>query len=128
MWIHWEKGLVKKPEVIRIARALKCTPQHAAACCMQVWEWIEDNTTTGIIDGLAPADVSVVVGIQGIAEAMEDVGWMLREDNGIVIPNFDRHNGEPAKRRAEKARRMRVYRAEKRAQDLHEREKRTAKF
>ena len=118
MWIKWEKGLTRKPEVIQIARTLKCTPQHAAACCMQVWEWAEDTTTDGIIANITPEDVSLAAGVPGIGEAMLDAGWLVQTEDSIIIPNFDRHNADPAKRRAENAQYMRVYRAERRREKL----------
>lgn len=120
-WIEWEKGLVRKPEVMRIARSLKSTPQHAAACCMLVWEWAEDVTENGIIPGLTAADVSFAAGVRGIGEAMVAAGWLVETGDAVVVPNWDRHNGEPAKRRALNALRMRVGRAEERERRLNER-------
>ena len=120
-WIEWEKGLVRKPEVLRIARAMGCTPQHAAACCMMVWEWAEDVTENGMISGVTAADVSFAAGVDGIGEAMVETGWLLETDDGVVLPNWDRHNGAPAKRRALNALRMKVDRAEKRQRRLSER-------
>lgn len=121
MWIEWEKGLVRKPEVLRIARAMECTPQHAAACCMQVWEWAEDVTEDGNIPGVTVADVSFAAGVPGIGEAMADAGWLVDVGDAIVVPHWDRHNGEPAKRRALNALRMRVARAEDRTRKLNAR-------
>ena len=120
-WIEWEKGLARKPEVLRIARKLGCTPQHAAACCMMVWEWAEDVTEDGIILGVTAADVSFAAGVDGIGESMLATGWLIEIDNGLVLPNWERHNGAPAKRRALNALRMRVDRAEARTRQLHER-------
>lgn len=122
MWIEWEKGLVRKPEVLRIARTLQCTPQHAAACCMLVWEWAEDVTENGMIPGVTAADVSFAAGVPGIGEAMAAAGWLMDTGDAVVLPNWERHNGEPAKRRALNALRMRVSRAEERARTLHARE------
>ena len=120
-WIEWEKGLVRKPEVLRIARAFQCTPQHAAACCMMVWEWAEDVTENGIIPGLTAADVSFAAGVEGIGEAMVAAGWLVETGDALVLPNWERHNGAPAKRRALNALRMKVGRAEERARRLNER-------
>jgi hypothetical protein len=120
-WIEWEKGLVRKPEVLRIAHRLGCTPQHAAACCMMVWEWAEDVTENGMIPGVTAADVSFAAGVEGIGEAMLAVGWLLETDDSLVLPNWDRHNTEPSKRRALKALYMRVYRAEKKSRGLKKR-------
>jgi len=118
-WIKWERGLVRKAEVIRIARALNSTPQHAAACCMQVWEWGEDQTTDGTIRGLAIEDVDMAVGVPGIGEAMLDAEWLRVSDVGIVFPHWDRHNAEPAKARALDALRKRVTRMEDKTRTLN---------
>jgi len=120
-WIKWEKGLVRKAEVIRIARALTCTPQHAAACCMQVWEWAEEQTADGTIRGIEVGDVSLAVGVPGIGEAMASADWLRTSADGIVLPHWDRHNAQPAKARALNALRMKVTRAEQREQTLHQR-------
>lgn len=117
-WIEWEKGLTRKPEVIRIARMLGSTTQHAAACCMMVWEWAEDVTENGIIPGLAAVDVSGAAGIEGIGEAMVEAGWLLETGDAVVLPNWDRHNGEPSKRRAVDALRKRVQRREDKIRTL----------
>jgi hypothetical protein len=122
LWIQWEKGLMRKPEVLRIARALGSTPHHAAACCMLVWEWAEDVTENGIVPGVTAADVSFAAGVAGIGEAMLEAGWLLETGDAVVLPNWERHNSEPSKKRAMKAQYMRTYRAEKRLQELHERE------
>jgi hypothetical protein len=122
LWVQWEKGLVRKPEVLRIARTLQCTPQHAAACCMMVWEWAEDVTINGIVEGLTATDVSFAAGVAGIGEAMLEAGWLIETGDAVVLPNWDRHNTEPSKKRAIKAQYMRTYRAEKRLHELHERE------
>ena len=115
MWIEWEKGLPSKPEVGRIAREMKVTRLHAAAACMEVWSWAEDQTENGHI-ATTPQDVSDSVRIPGIGEAMLNAGWLIQMDNGVALPNFERHNGQPAKRRALKMLRMRLARAEKKAQ------------
>ena len=118
LWIEWEKGLVRKPEVMRIARILTNTAQHAAACCMMVWEWAEDVTENGFIPGITAADVSFAAGVPGIGEAMVDVGWLLETSEGVEFPHWDRHNGEPSKRRALDALRKRVRRREDKLRTL----------
>ena len=117
-WIEWEKGLVRKPEVIRIARILMSTAQHAAGCCMMVWEWAEDVTVDGFVPGVTPADVSFAAAVPGIGEALVEVGWLLHTPEGVQFPNWDRHNGEPSKRRALDALRKRVRRREDKLRTL----------
>jgi hypothetical protein len=120
-WIKWEKGLVRKAKVIRIARLLHCTPQHAAACCMQVWEWAEDQTIDGSISGLDVKDVSAAVGIEGIGEAMSSCGWIEGTVDGIALPHWERHNAEPSKARALDSSRKRLTRMENKRRELSKR-------
>ena len=117
-WIKWEKGLVRKPEVMAIARSLKITPLHAAAACMLVWEWAEDTTEDGIIKDIELADVSFAAGVPGIAESMEVAGWINDHSDGISFPNWDRHNSEPAKTRALDALRKRAAKVEDKKKKL----------
>lgn len=111
-WIKWTKGLTRKREVLLVAERLRVVPAHAAALCMLVWEWADDNTTDGYLRGMTPRMISTAIGIPGIAEvlAAQEVGWLHTVPDGIVIPNFDRHNGKTAKQRALAARRNEAYR------------------
>jgi len=122
LWIQWEKGLVRKPEVLRIARKLGCQPLQAAGACMLVWEWAEDVTEDGVVPGMTAADVSVAAGVPGIGEAMAEAGWLVETSDAVSFPNWTRHNANPAKRRARRAQYMLEYRAEKKAQAIRERE------
>lgn len=105
-WIQWEKGLTRKPEVMQIAAALGCTDQHAAACCMLVWEWADDVTVDGLVKARLDA-VDRIAGQPGLADAMADCGWLVVSDSAIQFPHYDRHNGQCAKARAIDAARKR---------------------
>jgi hypothetical protein len=105
-WIKWEKGLTKKPEVMRIARALGISTYEAAASCMLVWEWADDVTTDGLVVGVTLEDVNQAAGIPGIGEAMQVAGWLIPSSTCIQFPNYARHNGKTAKQRSETNRRM----------------------
>jgi hypothetical protein len=84
-WIPWELGLSKKREVMIISRSLGVSRREAAAMCMEVWEWAQDQTLDGLIAGMCPIDVSDAVGIPGIGESMELAGW-LRNGGGTGTP------------------------------------------
>lgn len=110
-WIKWEKGLERKPEVMRIARSMGVPVLHAAAMCMAVWAWADDNSTDGVVGGVTTEDLSAAVGIEGISESMRSVGWLVESESGIQFPNYIRHNGITGKERALDAMRKRVRRA-----------------
>jgi len=111
-WIAWTKGLPSKLEINRIAAILQVDRYTAACFCMAVWEWADANTSDGIVPGIAPADISSMVGIASIGEAMTNVGWIIVEGGGIRFPNWDRYNAESAKKRLQTRDRMRRHRGE----------------
>src|SRR5262249_47303914 len=52
------------------------------------------------------------VGHEGFCEALQEVGWLTVELDRLVIPRFERHNGQSAKRRALTADRVARHRAQ----------------
>ncbi len=98
-WIKWEKGLLRKPEVMEIATSLGVSEQHAAACCMAVWEWADDVTVDGMVRARHEA-LDRIAGQHGFAAAMAEVGWLVISSTVLQFPNFDRHNGTTGKRRS----------------------------
>ena len=109
-WIPWVVGLQQKSEVVRMAKACGVHPYEMAARCMIVWSWAQEQTVDGIVHGLSPADVSSTVGIPGMGEVLESVGWLVDVGDAIAFPNWERFNGRPAKARllaAERKRRER---------------------
>ena len=106
-WIKWTKGLTRKPEILTTARLLKVDSYVAAVLWMLAWEWADEQTTDGWIPNVEPADVDNIVGRPGFAAAAGKVGWLAFQDGGLLLPTFERHNGQSAKRRALEAERKR---------------------
>jgi hypothetical protein len=73
---------------------------------LRIWTWFDAHST----DGNAPSVTKVLldrrVGVTGFCDSMIACGWMVEECGVISIPNFDRHNGETAKKRAQTAKRV----------------------
>jgi hypothetical protein len=109
-WIPWEKGLARKPEILRIARTLGVTPLHASAACMLVWEWADDVTIDGLVAGIGVEDVDAACGVPGMGDAMTAVGWIVLSESCIQFPHWERFNGKSAKARFLHASRQRAYR------------------
>lgn len=98
-WIPWEHGLTRKREILLIAKRLQISPREAAACCMEVWEWAQQQSLDGLIVDFEPGDVSTAVGIAGMGEAMEAAGWLRHGEGGVQFPNWERFNSKSAKAR-----------------------------
>lgn len=72
----------------------------------RLWRWFDQHTESGNAAGVTSALLDRVVGVSGFCDALTQVGWLLISDSGISLPNFDRHNGNTAKNRAQTAKRV----------------------
>jgi hypothetical protein len=112
-FIRWQKGLVRKPEVAQIARATGLDAFSVAARCMAVWEWADEVTTTGVVDGATREHIDMLAAHVGFCKAMEECrphAWIMVDGDGVTFPNYDRYNGQCAKKRAAEAQRVRRWR------------------
>jgi hypothetical protein len=109
-WIVFDKALPTKPEVSVICRALGISRPEAVLACLQVWAWADENTTDGLLDGLAVEDVDYQARIPGFGAAMVKAGWLQADGRGLVFPNFERWNAETAKQRLKKSQRQSKWR------------------
>lgn len=103
-WIKLERETLDKPEVLLIARRLKCSRGDALFCCLKLWAWADANLTDGRTM-LEEEQLDEIMGRPGAAAALLDpaVRWLGRDhEGGIYIPRFDDHHGQSAKRRARK--------------------------
>jgi len=80
---------------------LQTDRRRIAVACMEFWEWADSETQDGIIVGITPAFVDDLTDLPGFFDAMVAVGWLVRiDETSWEIPNFLRHNGLSAKKRA----------------------------
>ena len=105
-WLKWDSGLAQKPEVQAIAERLNLDRWSVAGRLMEIWEWADQHTTSGHARGVTKTFLDARAGIAGMSDAMVAVGWLIIED-GVKFPNFDLHNGNPAKTRAQALHRKR---------------------
>lgn len=105
-WIKRDKSLTSKPEVLQIASRLNIDRWSAAGRCEDVWSWADEHTENGHASGVTKVFIDQLVACDGFADAMVLVGWLHIDSNGVTIPNFDRHNGKSAKKRASDAERQ----------------------
>jgi hypothetical protein len=111
-WIKVEAATPNKPEILKVSRMLGITKDDAFGKVMRFWLWLDSVCVDGHVDGVVSTDVDAVVGTDGFANALKCVGWINFNDEDEIIetPNFDRHNGETAKKRALKNRRQKKWR------------------
>jgi hypothetical protein len=99
-WIKFEKATSDKPEVWAIACALNVDPDAVVGKLLRVWAWFDEQTENGNAPSVTKMLLDRKVGVTGFCDAVISAGWMQEKDNAITLPNFERHNGETAKKRA----------------------------
>lgn len=104
-WIKVEKELNDKPEVRRMARALHLSRFDIVGRLVSVWSWADTHSFTGSGMDISEEDIDDIADLNGFADALRQVGWLKGRAASLEFPNFGRHNGQSAKRRAMEAER-----------------------
>lgn len=112
-WIKMRVDLDTDPAVISISADLNVTECTVVGMLHRLWAWADAQSRNGHVAGVTKKWIDRYVCHDGVADALEKVGWLLEENGGITFPNFDRHNGQSAKKRAIDARRQREHRDNK---------------
>jgi hypothetical protein len=117
-WIKLDHSSPDKPEVWKMARMLKVTPEAVVGHLVRVWVWADQqcvNVERGgdaIVD-IDPSTIDVVAHLQGFADAMLAVKWLRVENGMVVFPSLQSYISETAKIRALRNRASHKYRAKK---------------
>ena len=111
-WIKMRTDLSDDPAVISMAELLHTSPEDIVGRLHKLWSWADRHTLDGYAVGITSSWVDRYCGA-GFSEAIIRVGWLAVEQEGIRFPNFDRHNGQSAKKRADATIRQRLSRSER---------------
>ncbi|MCI6981249.1 MAG: hypothetical protein MR894_03455 [Akkermansia muciniphila] len=105
-WIRIETSLPRSPKMHRLARLLKIDRMHAVGLALTWLAWLDEQTVDGC-SGLTPEELDSMLGLQGVADALQAIGWCEIDEAGEVrAVDWEQYNGETAKQRALSARRM----------------------
>ncbi|NBI44958.1 DNA replication domain protein [Burkholderia sp. ISTR5] len=134
-WIKMRSDLFTHPKVVRISSSLQADRLKTVGGLMSVWCLFDAHSEDGRLEGYTFETVDELIGWQGFSRAMNSVGWLDEDSEGLVLPEFDTHNGQSAKKRAQNTDRKRagrlssseedknVTREEKRREEKKEEEK-----
>lgn len=116
-WLKVEKVTPDKPEIIILARKLQISQGEAFLNWFRVYSWADGITSDGRVPFLSLEDgdrLSRSCPGTCAALASKEIGWLatktVRGVDGIEFKNWDRHNGESAKKRANAAEKKRKQR------------------
>jgi hypothetical protein len=99
-WIKFRHDLIDAPEIRRLAKSCGVTRDDVYGKLFRLWSWFDRHSHNGRVADETGELVDEIVGHSGFAAALVSVGWLAEDQDGIVIPNWDRHNSETAKERA----------------------------
>lgn len=117
-WIKMRSDLHSHPKVVRIVSALNADAcPHGVQLSSEkfrvigglhaVWSLFDAHSEDGTLVGYTPETLDAVLGFAGLSHAMAAVDWLVITPQALVLPEFDTHNGQSAKRRAQEADRKR---------------------
>lgn len=139
-WIKMRVDLAQDPRVSRLASRWKRDIGHAAVrlaaavgMLHRTWALFDAQTADGFIPHVDSEWLDTQVGLEGWAEDLAAIGWIVVSPDGITLPGFEKHNGESAKKRDQAARRKAAERERSRQESRTERdiqrdEKRTPSY
>ena len=109
-WIAIDKTLPFKAEISQIAKGLGISRAEVVLACILTWVWADEVSTDGGLGRFDLDDVDFAARQAGFGQAMMDVGWLAKADDGLFLPNYHVWNGTTAKARILKNRRMAEWR------------------
>lgn len=110
-WLKIEITTPYKPEITQISRLCSCSKADAFLAFFKFMAWADSITEDGFIEFLTEEDCDDHAGLKGFGKAFATVKWIDFRNGGAYINNFDRHNGQSAKRRTLDTERKRKERA-----------------
>jgi len=102
-WIKLRKSVLTHPRLVRTMSALNADRLRTLGGIVSAWCLLDEQTSDGKLDGYTPEILDELVGLPGLARAMEVSGWLVITTNGLEAPDFEKHNGSSAKRRAQES-------------------------
>lgn len=92
--------------MMQLGAVLKFDRLKALGAAMDWFCWLDEQCSDGCTR-LTPKQVDEVLGIKRMSDALVQVGWAAVGADGLVyVVDFDQHNGESAKSRAQSAKRQ----------------------
>jgi hypothetical protein len=106
-WIKMRVDLSDDPAVIGLACALNVDEYGIVGRLHKLWSWADKHCDNGHAKSVTFVWINRYVCLDMFAENMASVGWLIKNEDGITFPRFDKHNGKSAKTRAEAQERKR---------------------
>jgi hypothetical protein len=114
-WIKMRTDLWNDPRTSALCDALDTDEARVIGGLYRLWSIADSHSTDGRLPWWAESMVDRKCGIVGFGQALQSVGWIVVDDDNVTIPDFEIHNGQSAKSRAQNSLRQQVRRSRKAA-------------
>lgn len=119
-WLKIEIDTPDKPEIWAMADDLGIDPDAVFGKLFRVWSWFDQHTESGNAPSVTKSLLDRKVGVTGFVNSMLKAGWLVEEEGVITMPNFEKHNGNSAKKRANTAKRVAKHKINQQLNDANE--------
>lgn len=110
-WIKMRGNLWDDPRVARICDLTNSTEAAVIGALYWLWATADQHTEDGCMPGLTLRQIDRKTGVRGFGAALVQIDWLRDDPQGVVIVNFEEHNGTSAKKRCQTAKRVADFRA-----------------
>lgn len=114
-WIKMRIDLADDPSVVAIAESTGLDEFGVVGRLHKLWSWADRHSIDGNALSVTGSWLDRYVSCDGFAAAMTAAQWLRQDGATLSFPNFERHNGEPSKKRALTNKRVADHREMKRA-------------
>jgi hypothetical protein len=105
-WSKLENITPWKFEIIEMASILNKDRQTMVGVFVEYIVWVNEQCERAFIPASVQEVIDDKLNCPGFCDALQKVGWMNINTSDLEIINFDRHNGNTAKSRAQNNRRV----------------------
>ncbi len=116
-YIPWIIGLTRRREVLQMAEITGHDRRFLAACCMEMWEWLDvegvtDEALHRNVTGVTLTALRMIVDVAGFVDAMIAVGWIKQGPScdHFIFPAVKEHVLSSSKERSSNAERQARFR------------------
>ena len=110
-WIKMRSNLWDDPRVARLVDLTDSSEAAVIGGLYWLWATADQHTADGFMPGLSCRQIDRKTGVAGLGQALVDIGWTENHSEGVLIVNFEDHNGASAKKRAQTAKRVANHRS-----------------
>ncbi len=110
-WIKMRSNLWDDPRVARLVDLTDSSEAAVIGGLYWLWATADQHTADGFMPGLSCRQIDRKTGVAGLGQALVDIGWIKNSSDGVLIVNFEDHNGASAKKRAQTAKRVANHRS-----------------